>query len=227
MNAATKAMNDATQSMAASSYWSTVIVGIGTVLLLWTLFETRKATVAARTAVEVTRGIGQAQIRAYLSVAPEDIPRLGELGEIDAVPFRISIENNGSSPARHVRHLAKVVTVDERLPDPCEDLGSEAAPQTSGGAIAPGVSLVGSVNGDFTYADLYAIQVEEDGRMPYLAGVVFYRDVFEREYKLRFSYRITVETFGHDYDDEYDRAAFHIRMDAGTGHNDEREINRI
>jgi hypothetical protein len=62
MNAATEAMNQATQRMAKYAFWSTVFVGVGTVLLILTLSLTRQANKAARGAVSVTREIGKKQL---------------------------------------------------------------------------------------------------------------------------------------------------------------------
>jgi hypothetical protein len=72
MNAATQAMNEATQSMKRAAWWSVVIVGIGTFLLVWTLCLTRSANKAAQDAVSVTRQIGEAQVRGYLALIDEN-----------------------------------------------------------------------------------------------------------------------------------------------------------
>lgn len=69
MNAATQAMNDATQRMAKYTLWSAVLVGIGTILLFWTLCLSRQANRAAIAAVNVTREIGIVQTRSYIHVS--------------------------------------------------------------------------------------------------------------------------------------------------------------
>ena len=97
VNVATQAMNDATQRMAQYAFWSTVIVGVGTVLLFWTLWETRKANRSTREAVDVTRDVGQAQVRAYLYCKSARY-RLSK----DALTAEIEIANAGQSPATNV-----------------------------------------------------------------------------------------------------------------------------
>ncbi len=67
MNSATQAMNDATQKTAFYSLLSTLLVAIGTALLIWTLFLTRQANKAARDAVVITQKVGERQVRAYVN----------------------------------------------------------------------------------------------------------------------------------------------------------------
>ena len=53
MNAGTQAINEATQRTADYAFWSTVFVGIGTILLIATLVLTLQANWAAQKAVTV------------------------------------------------------------------------------------------------------------------------------------------------------------------------------
>jgi hypothetical protein len=88
MNTATQAMNEATQDMALDTRISAGLAFIGTLLLVWTLFETRRA-------LSVTRRIGQAQVRAYITVeGVPDIPRI-EAGNPLA---GLSVRNTGQPP---------------------------------------------------------------------------------------------------------------------------------
>lgn len=96
MNAATQEINAATQAMAAYAYWSTVLVGVGTVLLFVTLFLTMQATRAARDAVSVTREIGEAQTRAYLEFHEVSATATDDGS---AILIKGSVLNSGSSPA--------------------------------------------------------------------------------------------------------------------------------
>lgn len=93
---ATEAMNDATQSMKNAAWWSFGAVALGTALLVYTLLLTREANKSAREAVEVTRKIGQAQVRAYISVVSihgQPIPNHS------GTRFTVRIRNTGASPA--------------------------------------------------------------------------------------------------------------------------------
>jgi len=98
MNAATQAMNKATQDMAFYSKLSTIFVGIGTVLLIWTLWLTWGANKAAVGAVDATREVGQAQLRAYLRAEVTS----GTIEINKPVIFNVAIENYGATPANNV-----------------------------------------------------------------------------------------------------------------------------
>lgn len=98
MNAATQAMNDATQRMPEYAFWSTLLVGIGTVLLIITLYQTRQANRAAQSAVAVTREIGEAQVRAYAAVKAVRLIIRKDGNGIMAEEV-VVIENTGMTPA--------------------------------------------------------------------------------------------------------------------------------
>ena len=114
MNAATEAINRATQRMAKYAFWSTVFVGVGTVLLIWTLWLTRQANKAARDAVSVTREIGKKQLRAYLVL--ESMPEWvgGFSGHpLGGVNLGMRISNRGQTPAKLVKATAVLQHLDE------------------------------------------------------------------------------------------------------------------
>uniref|UniRef100_UPI003BAA5BD7 hypothetical protein n=1 Tax=Stappia sp. TaxID=1870903 RepID=UPI003BAA5BD7 len=102
MNTATQDMNEATQRMAFYSLISTILVGVGTLLLLVTLYLTRQANTAAQDAVEVTREIGQMQTRAYVKISlrggclkaahPETRPHLHGVLEVFGQSFARGIQ---------------------------------------------------------------------------------------------------------------------------------------
>lgn len=95
MNSATQAMKRATEDMRNYSLVSTVLVGVGTVLLVVTLYYTRQANKAARDAVVVTREIGKRQLRAYLSFKDTKIHEVG----FDQYPIAtIEVVNQGTTP---------------------------------------------------------------------------------------------------------------------------------
>lgn len=100
MNVAAQAMNEATQRMAEYAFWSTVLVGVGTVLLLGTLWLTRQANWAAQEAVRVTQRIGEAQVRAYMTLRPEvEWVSDPEEPENRYVLLHIKGSNTGQTPA--------------------------------------------------------------------------------------------------------------------------------
>ncbi|MEC5292386.1 hypothetical protein VSX64_16965 [Aurantimonas sp. C2-6-R+9] len=106
MNAATQAMNDATQRMADYAWWSTLLVGIGTVLLVATLLLTLAANRAAVRAADAAfkandlmKVIAQHQLRAYL--APDN---MSHARRVDGrhVDYILKLKNFGQTPAKQV-----------------------------------------------------------------------------------------------------------------------------
>ena len=92
---ATVAMDKATQSMKNASWWSFGAVAVGTVLLIWTLWLTRKANAAAMAGVVVTQEVGRKQLRAYLFPASVKVDTSNPELVAD-----IEIHNFGHTPAK-------------------------------------------------------------------------------------------------------------------------------
>lgn len=180
MNSATQAMNDATQRMADYTYWSTILVGIGTALLFITLALTRQANQAARDAVEVTRQMGVAQMRAYLSIEPDPSPNLLCIGKTPLAEFRII--NKGSTPAYNVRHVADVRILDHPLP---ADPGELVLPPSN--VVVPTVTLHAGTHyraeatdeAPLSSADYMAV-TRSDAKRAYLIVNIWYEDVFRQ-----------------------------------------------
>jgi len=97
MNAATQAMNEATQRMSTHSMVSMIAVCIGTVLLIATLVLTYRASKSAQAAVEVTRKIGEAQTRAYVHAKGAKIKSTYD-GTFEKII--LTVENVGETPAK-------------------------------------------------------------------------------------------------------------------------------
>lgn len=104
MNAATQAMNDATQRMADFAYAQTWLVGVGTALLFVTLWLTWQANKAAQAAVAVTREMGMKQVRAYLFCESVSIDWAADRDSIRHVV--LMWKNSGLSPASSVQTWA-------------------------------------------------------------------------------------------------------------------------
>jgi hypothetical protein len=114
MNAATQAMNEATQSMKYAAWVSTGLVALGTCLLIWTLRLTRQANLSARDAVAVTRRIGEAQVRAHLTIT-----NIKVLPEKEWPHFTVTfcIRNTGQTQTRGLEFSRAVeLTEGEFLP---------------------------------------------------------------------------------------------------------------
>lgn len=102
VNVATQAMNDATQRMAQYAFWSTVTVGVGTILLFWTLLETRGTNQSARAAVDVSRkavDVTQAQVRAYVGIDHVS----ASINEMDRPAVKVAFTNYGATTAKDVQ----------------------------------------------------------------------------------------------------------------------------
>lgn len=109
MNTATQSMNKATQSMKWAAWWSFGAVSFGTALLIWTLSLTRQANQAARDAVTVTREIGEAQARAYLSISDVSAG-VGITNGLALWNLSVSVKNSGQSPALKVTVPSRMIT---------------------------------------------------------------------------------------------------------------------
>ncbi|TPE51506.1 hypothetical protein [Amaricoccus solimangrovi] len=104
---------NAQESMARWTFWllglsviTTGVAGGGIYYVHATLTETRAAVRAAEAANEVSRDVGQAQIRAYLSLTP-GLPSGVKIDDFPSV--QIFVENTGQSPAYSVLCASAIV----------------------------------------------------------------------------------------------------------------------
>lgn len=86
--------------MAVASIGALAITWIGIVYIRRTLDQTIAATEAAQSAVQVTREIGEAQVRAYITIKSCEI--IFNKDE-NVASFNFEVENTGQSPAMKVR----------------------------------------------------------------------------------------------------------------------------
>lgn len=112
MNAATQSIEAATKDMRDYALYSTLAVWVGTILLFYTLWLTRQANRAAQDAVNVTRDMGQAQIRAYVHLSRIDVEGQSETTTVDlnsaAWSFIAVFQNYGSTPAIDIAQQVRV-----------------------------------------------------------------------------------------------------------------------
>lgn len=95
----------AQQDMSRWAFWMMIIsgctlliTGLGIVWIRDTLVETRRAVKAADDAVKVTRDIGEAQIRPYISIEHAS----AFVDERNGICFKVKVKNSGQTPARNV-----------------------------------------------------------------------------------------------------------------------------
>lgn len=189
---ATEEMNQATQSMKNAAWLSTVLVGAGTVLLIWTLILTKNANKAAQAAVEVTRTVGKAQTRAYVFFNMERIAKPFEIdiGNPTEISVDFEITNLGQTPAHNVRYIAEVIILNRS-----EKFGSEFF-KIMGGQPIPDASLEpsGAINataesaGPFIETDFRDCFLPEGNKRIFLIGQIFYDDVFDVSRETKFCY---------------------------------------
>lgn len=217
MNAATPAMNDVMQGMAACEKWPAPIVAL---LLIRQSVETRKA-------VTVTCEIGQAQVRACLSVSVPSCPPLRDIGAERPIPFEITIENKGSSPARNVRPLAGSMMSNAVLATPCPDLISPRSARAYGIAIASGESAYAIVNNEMPYHAVYDAKHGNGERGAYLAGIIFYEDVFGDRHEHRVSFDVKLVMDGTDITDHWAAESANLALVRDPVHIDEKTERKI
>lgn len=179
VNAATQTINEATQSMKRAAWVSTGLGVLGAFLLALTLHLTREATRAAREgtnaareAIAVTRKIGEAQVRAYVSADAIQVTNVFA-GQVPVT--EIVITNNGQSPAYRVKVIS---AFNYHIGDPDDRMMQQSGPRR-----AP-LSTLGktpiSISGKF----VRAVEPSEIERIASnevtvcIAGALIYQDVF-------------------------------------------------
>lgn len=91
--------------MTFASFLTAGVAAIGLIWIRATLVETRNAVRAADDAVTVSRKIGEAQVRAYLTVRDASIKYLPDGSTV----VTVSTINSGQSPAYNVRIMYRVL----------------------------------------------------------------------------------------------------------------------
>jgi hypothetical protein len=161
----------AQQDMALWGLWMFVASAGGLVISVGGLFMLWQSLGQTREAISIDREVGHAQVRAYLSVMPGRVEE-GEGAEI-------ILSNSGQSPARQVRHVAAT----SQLIWPIEGIPNLLVPHD--GQAAP--SLILGPGGTTTkYADWLVRDDELAGDHLCSYGIIYYEDVFGKQYELRF-----------------------------------------
>lgn len=177
---ATEAMNEATQSMERAAWWSVSIVGVGTILLVWTLFLTRSANRAAQEAVSVTQRIGEAQVRAYLGIVDVKVRKFATR---QTPAYSFAIQNSGQSPAKIIRFC-----VGMRASDAAETAVFREMIKKQGPDITAGNYLPTDENFKSKLTDEWYEAVMSSRKVVTIGGYVIYRCVFGKTRRLVFRY---------------------------------------
>lgn len=172
---ATEAMNEATQSMKNAAWWSFGAVALGTLLLGYTLKLTRAATKSAQSAVDITRDIGQKQVRAYIYLKDCRIDGIAEGQKATAL---LNFANSGQSPC--------YITATSI------GIGFEPTPIKTIPSLAPETKLTPSSEGagaEFSHTISTKHDLSAEAMASYAAGAmgfvvtceIIYKDVFGHE----------------------------------------------
>mgnify|MGYP005862363751 CR=1 FL=1 len=188
--------------------WAMALTGLGALLVsIWavrllkaTLKETRDAVRAADAAVGVTREIGEAQARAYLSI--QDIEVSGLTGQSSAL-VKFKIRNTGMTPARNLVWCGNAFVTDTFL------RSEKARPESLApelykneiGAQAEKLAEIGAsgtrgMNTRITNDQITRI-IMHQAHLFCLIEIV-YSDVFACKYKINATYRISVDSLAAD-----------------------------
>lgn len=184
--AAQRSMNEASQRMADSAGIQTILVGIGTALLLITLWLTIQANRAAQAAVEVTREVGRDQSRAYLNIRSAEAIHYGTRDII------MTIANTGGSPARwyEIETVASFEPRSEATYGPFRPITFRRDVDLSGAKRWPGPSG-GSETTARCGADDIAGVIELATKTPgilAIQGVLRWETIFDEQYSSEFMF---------------------------------------
>lgn len=179
MAESTWAMNTATQDMRDYSLYSTILVGVGTALLFVTLGLTWQANRAAVAAVDVTRSIGESQVRAYFHFAITHMDYL-KSSKGDGIKLSGALINKGQSPALEVEVGGLLAT---SKPEMEGKFSQEIRLNLINSYCAPSVEQM-NVSVTIPFSDF--IPPERSGDELWFLIVLRYRDVFNKEQRAFF-----------------------------------------
>lgn len=140
---------------------------------LWMLRESLRHT---RAAIEISRDIGHAQTRAYLSITPH----IKDLIVGQSASASIIITNEGQSPATCFAYIADIYMLDHPTPDSSFPLiaVADGQPRNSGVVPPKGTMTCEAVSREMlTLEDTKSIQGNGPRRL-YVVVHAFYSDVF-------------------------------------------------
>ncbi|MBI1394183.1 MAG: hypothetical protein GC152_15745 [Alphaproteobacteria bacterium] len=189
---AQQSMDAATRRMSELAVWQTVLIAIGTAALIYTLWLTRQTNKAAWAAVNETRKIGEAQVRAYVAV----VDGRYEFREADLI-VSATIKNVGQSPANFVRMKCEVTVFNKETSEIIYERSSTG--RTGDGSIVEPIPASMQQAGVVRIRDFdqtYVSEIAIDAAALNLCVTVSYDDVFRDRSKPdgRRSERFTIAT---------------------------------
>ncbi len=175
--AAQESMAESTRSIVAATWIMAGLTAIGVVMLWRTLAYTREAAVATRDTVAATREIGQAQVRAYISVDRfEASPVARHKTRVEQIRITIWLKNTGQSPAFLEQQASQILLLPNeadlypRFVFPKED-------SINGTAVGAGTDI----NLDYLFlGDHDSNGVATGAVRCFLLGYVRFKDIFSK-----------------------------------------------
>jgi hypothetical protein len=150
------------------------------------LAEAKKATEAAQETVTVTRGIGEAQVRAYLGISAATFRLHSNFGMV----AELTIENTGITQATHI-HLQYEMTpfeVQSQKAIRADIIIRDLGPRDTH-------SFAATIHGARGFTERQSWRQTDDTMR--LTGRVSYKDVFNRDQALSFSFYAMPNDFDH------------------------------
>lgn len=184
-----------------------LLTGIALVAIIRTLHHTRRAaesaegmlveargtTIAAKDSVKETRDIGEAQVRAYISVVPESSGP--GFVEGDRLTFMVRAQNTGATPARKMK-VFRVLSFDKEnlLVDDEDIIDINGIPDFPAATLASGQPAPIPFESFLSHSEEDLLKISRPGGFRYYAaGIIIYEDVFNRTQKKRFCLEIALE----------------------------------
>ncbi|WP_414831698.1 hypothetical protein [Afifella sp. YEN Y35] len=177
------------------SFWTffqTLLVAVGTIAIVWTLFETRKAVEAASNTVVVTREIGEAQVRAYLTCNGANYRR-----SENGIKVSVELTNNGQSPASDIKVRGRIIfptpAISPKFPFDSITTVSRESHNICGVIPAGGTGETFLTWRDDEISGVPLFDGAHPGRV---TGAIYWQDVFDKTQSLRFNlWRVGDEQF--------------------------------
>lgn len=187
------------QAQNKMAYWAQALFwlsGVGAIFSfvgLWLLFRSLRHT---RTAIADTREIGEAQVRAYLSIdTSQEIMSIQALGRDQIPKVRFQIKNSGNSPALKFTYAAAVLLEPEGFPRNNSDI---LAPYAVGPEPSDVLPAGDYAHGETSNTEAWTNEMVQSAVGPnptkkiVLAGIANYTDVFHKPQKTRFCLQLKI-----------------------------------
>jgi hypothetical protein len=169
---------------------------IGMILSAFGVFLVWRTFSATRESNLITREIGEAQVRAYIRVSIQGIGDGAVIQNETCPAFELKMDNVGQTPAYKVRHIAFAGKLPKIFPHPCRDLAVKHPDshwvETS---LFPRDDIKASIDSTLTWGEIFPLLETNDTHTYYVAGVIWYQDVFERDHKRRFCFKVSLEVY--------------------------------